>query len=75
MNTRRIATLTGVLFIITFITSIPAKLIYDSILNEPGYMAGAGDDSSLLLAGLLELLLIVANIGTAVVLFPLLKRM
>jgi hypothetical protein len=74
MNTRRIATITGWLFVITFITSIPAKLIYDSILNEPGYMAGAGADSSLLLAAFLEVLLIVANIGTAVVLFPLLKR-
>jgi hypothetical protein len=72
--TRRTASLVGVLFVITFITSIPAKLIYDSILDEPGYMAGAGADSSLLLAAFLELLLIAANIGTAVVLFPILKR-
>jgi hypothetical protein len=74
MNTRRIATITGVLFVITFITAIPAKLLYDSILNEPGLMSGAGSNTSLLIGAFLELLLIIANIGTAVVLFPLLKR-
>ena len=71
---RRISVAFGALYLITFITSIPAKLIYDSILNEPGYMAGAGSDTSLLIAAFLEVLLIAANIGTAVVLFPLLKR-
>ena len=72
--TRRIAAITGVLFLITFITSIPAKLLYDSVLNHPGYMAGAGSNTRLLLAAFLELILIIANIGTAVVLFPVLKR-
>ena len=72
--TRRIAAVTGVLFLITFITSIPAKLLYDSVLNHPGYMAGAGSNTRLLLAAFLELILIIANIGTAVVLFPVLKR-
>jgi hypothetical protein len=72
--TRRTAFVAGVLFIITFITAIPAKLLYDSVLNEPGYIAGAGADTTLLLGAFLELLLIIANIGTAVVLFPILKR-
>src|SRR5436305_7828502 len=72
--TRRIAAVTGVLFLITFITSIPAKLLYDSVLNHGGYITGAGANSRLLLGAFLELLLIMANIGTAVVLFPLLKR-
>jgi len=72
--TRRIAAVTGVLFLITFITSIPAKLLYDSVLNHSGYMAGAGSNTSLLLGAFLELILIIANIGTAVVLFPILKR-
>jgi hypothetical protein len=71
---RTIARTFGWLMVITFVTSIPAKLIYDSILNEPGYMAGAGSNTSLLIAAFLEVLLIAANIGTAVVLFPLLRR-
>jgi hypothetical protein len=39
-----------------------------------GYIAGAGHDNRILFAALLELLLIVANIGTAVVIFPIVRR-
>ena len=38
------------------------------------YIAGAGHDKQVLFGVLLELLLIVANIGTAVVIFPILRR-
>ncbi len=68
------ALIAGVLFVITFVTSIPALLLYDPVLNNTGYITGAGGDTQVLLAAFLELLLIVANIGTAVVLFPVLKR-
>ena len=65
----------GVLFLITFATSIPALWLYESVLRDPvGYIAGAGHDNRILFAALLELLLIIANIGTAVVLFPIAKR-
>jgi hypothetical protein len=65
----------GVLFLITFITSIPALALYQPVLDHPvGYIAGAGHDKQILFAALLELLLIIANIGTAVVLFPIAKR-
>jgi Domain of unknown function (DUF4386) len=63
-----------VLFIITFVTSIPALLLYHPVLNDHGYIAGAGADTRVFLGAFLELLLIIANIGTAVVLFPILKR-
>ena len=73
--TRRIAFAGGVLFIITFVTSIPALYLYQPALDNPAaYVAGAGADTRIFLAAFLELLLIVANIGTAVVLFPILKR-
>ena len=72
---RTIALVTGVLFVITYITSIPPVLfLYVPLLNDPGYIVGAGADNGVLWGALLELLLIIANIGTAVVLFPLLKR-
>ncbi len=65
----------GVLFLITYVTSIPALLLYESVLRHPvGYIAGGGHDNQVFLAVLLELLLIIANIGTAVVIFPIAKR-
>ncbi|MGH3054940.1 MAG: DUF4386 domain-containing protein [Gaiellaceae bacterium] len=65
----------GVLFLITFATSIPALLLYESVLRHPvGYIAGAGHDKQVLFGALLELLLIIANIGTAVVIFPIVRR-
>ena len=44
------------------------------VLDHPNYIVGAGADSRIALGALLEMILIVANIGTAVVLFPILKR-
>jgi hypothetical protein len=65
----------GVLFLVTFITSIPALLLYQPVLDDPvGYIAGAGQNDQILFGVLLELLLIIANIGTAVVIFPIVKR-
>ena len=74
-STRRTAFIAGALFVITFITSIPAVLVfYSPLLSHPGYIAGAGADHRIAFGALLEMILIVANIGTAVVLFPILKR-
>jgi hypothetical protein len=68
---RTIALVTGILFVITYVTSIPPVLfLYAPLLGDPRYIVGAGADNSVLWGVFLELLLI----GTAVVLFPLLKR-
>jgi len=65
----------GVLYLITFVTSIPALLLYQPVLDNPvSYIASAGHDKRILLGALLELLLIVANIGTAVVIVPIMWR-
>jgi hypothetical protein len=65
----------GVLYLITFATSIPALLLYEPVLRDPvGYIAGAGHDNRIFLGALLELLLIIANIGTAVVIVPIVRR-
>ncbi len=72
---RKTALVAGVLFIIMFVTSIPALLLYNPVLEHTGYIVGAGADKRILLGALLEVLLIMANIGTAVVLFPVLKRL
>jgi Domain of unknown function (DUF4386) len=65
----------GVLYLLTFVTSIPALLLYEPVLRNPvAYIAGAGHDKRILFGAFLELLLIVANIGTAVVLVPIMRR-
>ena len=72
---QRRARILGVLFLITFATSIPAALLYRPVLDNPvSYITGAGHDKQILFGALLELLLIIANIGTAVVLFPIVRR-
>jgi hypothetical protein len=74
-STRKTARLTGVLFIVTFLTSIPAALVlYTPVLDDPNFILGAGADGGVALGAFLEILLIVANVGTAVALFPILKR-
>src|SRR5438270_13912660 len=56
----------GVLYLITFVTSIPALWFYKPVLDDPvGYIASAGHDKRVLFGVLLELLLIISNIGTA----------
>ena len=44
------------------------------MVDDPRYILGGGADTSVQWGAFLELLLIVANIGTAVVLFPILRR-
>ena len=71
---RRTALVVGVLFILTFVTSIAGVIAYGPVLSDPNYVTGAGADTRVFLGAFLELMLILTNIGCAVVLFPLLKR-
>jgi Domain of unknown function (DUF4386) len=73
-SARKTALAVGVLFLLTFITSIGAVFAYGPILSDANYITGSGSNSRVFLGAFLELLLIVTNIGCAVVLFPLLKR-
>jgi hypothetical protein len=71
---RKTARLAGIFFILTFVLSIPALLLYGPALNETDYVLGAGGDAQIQLGALLEILLAIANIATAIVLFPVLRR-
>ena len=65
----------GVLFILTFITSISAVLLFQPVLDDPaGYIAGGGKDNQIYLGAFLEFLLVITNVGTAVVLYPIARR-
>ena len=65
----------GVLYLLTFVTSILALLLYEPALRNPvAFIGGSGNVNRIYLGALLELLLIIANIGTAVVIFPIMRR-
>jgi hypothetical protein len=64
----------GLWFLATFVFSIPAVLLYDPILNNTDYILGKGLDARISLGALFEILLAISNIATAVVFFPVLKR-
>ena len=65
----------GLLFIATFVTSISALALFQPVLDDPvGYIAGDGNDNQIYLGAFLELLLVISNVGTAVVLYPIARR-
>ena len=64
----------GVLFLITHVTSIAALALYGPVLNHSDYIVGPGPDTQVLLGAFLEVILALAIVGTAVTLFPVVRR-
>jgi hypothetical protein len=75
-SNRKSALVVGVLMVITFITSIPAFFVlYHPLLTHPAkYVLGTGADPAVSLGALLEVMLAISGVGTAVVLYPIVKR-
>lgn len=71
---RKTSLIAGIFFAFTFIFSIPALLFYDPLLNHVDYIAGAGADTRVAFGAMFEIIVVISNIATAVVLFPILKR-
>ncbi|WP_240645710.1 DUF4386 domain-containing protein [Georgenia sp. SYP-B2076] len=69
---RKTALLAGALYVLTFV-SIPTLALYGAV-KGPSYITGPGPDTAALLGGALEMVVALAGIGTAVVLFPVVKR-
>jgi hypothetical protein len=69
---RKTALIAGLLYLLTFV-SIPTLALYGSV-HDPNYIIGPGSNSPVLVGGVLEVIVALAGIGTAVVLFPVLKR-
>ena len=78
MDIQRTARIFGWLFIATFVTSIAAKILFvqgvGGSFNELKFTPGDVSENTVYVAAILEFLLIVTNIGTAVVLYPIVKR-
>jgi hypothetical protein len=78
LDLQRTGRIFGWLFIGTFVTSVPARLLFVHGLgaswDDMRFIPGAGSDTSLKLGALLEFGVIVTNIATAVVIYPLVRR-
>jgi Domain of unknown function (DUF4386) len=72
--TRNNARAGGIFYLITFAASLPALLLLDPILTNPDYIISAGHDTQVLWACLLDFVNALACIGTAVAVFPVVKR-
>lgn len=71
---RRTAFVAGTCYLLTFAASIPAIPLLGPVLNDPTYVIGQGADTRVILGCLLDLVNAAACVGTAVVLFPVVKR-
>jgi hypothetical protein len=71
---RRLAVAAGVLFLVTHVTSVVALALYRTVLDTPDYVVGGGSDTPVLVGALLEVVLAMAIIGTAVAMFPVVRR-
>ena len=69
---RKTALIAGLLYLLTFV-SIPTLGLYGSV-HDPNYIIGPASNSPVLVGGVLEVIVALAGIGTAVVLYPVLKR-
>lgn len=78
MDTQKTARTFGWLFIATFVTSIPARLLFVNGLGasweDMSFVPGATDETSLYLGAILEFGVIATNIATAIVLYPIARR-
>jgi uncharacterized protein DUF4386 len=71
---RKTAIAGGVLYLVTHVTSVGALVLYGPVLNHVDYIVGAGRDAQILVGGLLDVILALAVVGTAVALYPTVKR-
>jgi hypothetical protein len=72
---RKTALVVGSLFLITYLTSITAKFsFYPPLFDTTDYVVSAGSDTRVLWGAFSEVILILANVGSAVALYPVVRR-
>jgi hypothetical protein len=69
---RKTSLAAGILYLLTFV-SIPIAFLYTPI-QDPSFIVGLGPDNGVILGGILEIIVALAGIGTAVALFPVVKK-
>jgi hypothetical protein len=70
---RRTALVAGVFYLITFV-SIPTFALYGPVKNHRDWILSSGSHTGVLAGGFLEVIVALAGIGTAVTLYPVVKR-
>jgi hypothetical protein len=71
---RKTALVAGVLYLVTFVGSVPALPLYHNILHNPNYLLGGASDAGVLWGAVGEVICALAGIATAVALYPVAKR-
>jgi hypothetical protein len=69
---RKTAMVAGAFYLLTFV-SIPTLALYGAV-HQPDFILGSGPDTAVVMGGLLEIIVALAGIGTAVALYPVVKR-
>ena len=70
---RRTSLAAGVLYLLTFV-SIPTLMLFEPVRENADFVLGAGSDSGVLWGAAAEVVVALAGIGTAVVLYRVAKR-
>ena len=69
---RKISLTAGLLYLLTFV-SIPTLAMYSTVKGA-NFLVNGSSSTSAIISGILEIVVALAGIGTAVVLFPMLKK-
>jgi hypothetical protein len=69
---RKTALVAGALYVLTFV-SIPTLALYGPV-HDTDYIVGTGPETPVVIGGVLEVIVALAGIGTAVVLYPVVRR-
>ncbi len=69
---RKTALVAGALYLLSFV-SIPTLFLYVPV-HDPKYIVGPGPDTGVIFGAILEMIVALAGIGTAVALYPVVKR-
>ncbi len=72
-STRKTALVAGVCYLITFV-SIPTLALYGPLKNNRDWVLSSGSHAGVLAGGFLEVIVALAGIGTAITLYPVVKR-
>ncbi len=74
-SNKKAAKIVGVLFILAAVSAVAGLILYDPILNGPNYlMNGSEHANQVVLGALMELILVVSAVGTATIMFPILRK-
>ena len=71
-SNRKTSLTAGVLYLLTFV-SIPTLALYGAV-HQPNYILGSAPDTAVIIGGILEIIVALTGIGTAVALYPVLKK-